>query len=216
MTTAETGQTVSFAFRRAMKSATNYDGNNVSSIFSLKFLSEPTETGGGYNKTRHRPGKETEEVMRKSMTVFIALAVLAAGGAAWASDSNTLAVSANVTGTCKFTVANSTLNFGALDPSTPVAVNGSANPQFWCTKGVTTDLIVASFGQNPAGTTRQMRDSVSTDLIPYSLTLTPDGLANGGPSVTRTLNIAGTVLAADYTGKSAGSYSDTVTLTLTP
>jgi hypothetical protein len=61
-----------------------------------------------------------------------------------------------------------------------------------------------------------MRDSVSLDLIPYSLTLTPDGSTNQGPASPRTLSISGTVLAADYTGKSSGNYSDTVTLTLNP
>ncbi|MFA5806743.1 MAG: spore coat protein U domain-containing protein [bacterium] len=154
--------------------------------------------------------------MRKSISVFIALAVLAAGGAAWASDTNTLTVQASVLGTCKFSTATSTLDFGALDPSNPVAVNGSTSTQFWCTKGVTTDLITANVGLNPAGAIRQMRDSVSTDLIPYSLTLTPVAGANAGPASPRTLNIAGSVLAADYTSKAAGSYSDTVTLSITP
>lgn len=154
--------------------------------------------------------------MKKSMAVFIALALLAAGGAAWAADTNTLTVTASVSGTCVFNSLTSTLNFGALDPSTPVAVNGSTNTQFWCTRGVTTDLITADLGLNPAGATRQMRDSVSTDLIPYSLTLTPDGSTNQGPGSPRTLGISGTVLAADYTGKTAGNYSDTVTLTIAP
>ncbi|MEK6697086.1 MAG: spore coat protein U domain-containing protein [Candidatus Deferrimicrobiota bacterium] len=154
--------------------------------------------------------------MRKSISVFIAFAVLAAGGAAWASDTNTLTVQASVLGTCKFSTATSTLDFGALDPSNPVAVNGSTSTRFWCTKGVTTDLITANVGLNPAGAIRQMRDSVSTDLIPYSLTLTPVAGANAGPASPRTLNIAGSVLAADYTSKAAGSYSDTVTLSITP
>jgi len=153
--------------------------------------------------------------MRKCMVVFMALAVLAAGGAAWAADTNTLTVSASVTPTCKFSSTTSTLNFGALDPSVGGNVNGSTTTQFWCTKGVTTDDVTASLGQNPAGTVRQMRDSASTDLIPYSLTLTKAG-TNAGPASSRTLTIAGTVLAADYTAKSAGSYSDTVTLTISP
>ncbi len=152
----------------------------------------------------------------KSLTILTSLALLALGGAAWAADTNTLTVTASVTGTCKFSAAASTLNFGALDPSTPVAVNGSASPQFWCTKGVTTDLITAGLGLNPAGSTRQMKDSVSLELIPYSLVLTPDGATNQGPASPRTLNIAGTVAAADYTGKAAGNYSDTVVLTLNP
>ena len=154
--------------------------------------------------------------MKRSTTVLMALAMLVVGGAVWAADTNTLTVTASVTGTCVFNSATSTLNFGALDPSNPVAVNGSTTTQFWCTRGVTTDLITANLGANPAGAIRQMRDSVSTDLIPYSLVLAPDGSTNQGPASPRTLGISGTVLAADYTGKSAGNYSDTVTLTLTP
>ena len=155
--------------------------------------------------------------MRRGMTILMALAVLAVGGAAaWALDTNTLTVTASVTGTCVFNSGTSTLNFGALDPSNPVPVNGSTTTQFWCTRGVTTDLITADLGANPAGAIRQMRDSVSTDLIPYSLVLTPDGSTNQGPAFPRTLGISGTVLATDYTGKSAGNYTDTVTITLTP
>jgi spore coat protein U-like protein len=154
--------------------------------------------------------------MKRSTTVLMALAMLVVGGAVWAADTNTLTVTASVTGTCVFNSETSTLNFGALDPSNPVPVNSSTTTQFWCTRGVTTDLITANLGANPAGAIRQMRDSVSTDLIPYSLVLTPDGSTNQGPASPRTLGISGTVLAADYTGKSAGNYADTVTLTLTP
>ena len=153
--------------------------------------------------------------MRKSMAVFIALAVLAAGGAAWALDTNTLTVQASVLGTCKFSTATSTLNFGALDPSSPVLVNGSSSTQFWCTKGVTTGAVTATNGTNWSGSSRRMAGP-GGDLIPYSLSITPDGNPNAGPASPRTLGIAGTVLAADYTGVSAGSYSDTVTLTINP
>jgi hypothetical protein len=61
-----------------------------------------------------------------------------------------------------------------------------------------------------------MKDGVSSDLIPYSLVLAPDGGSNQGPASPRTLTISGTVLAADYSGKSEGDYSDTVVLTFTP
>ena len=154
--------------------------------------------------------------MRKSLTVFIALAVLVAGGAAWALDTNTLTVTASVTGTCRFQAPKtSTLDFGALDPANPVPVNGSGTTQFWCTKGVTTDAVSAGNGANYSGTSRRMAGP-GGDFIPYSLTLTPDGNPNAGPASPRTLAIAGTVLAADYTGVGAGSYSDTVTLTINP
>jgi spore coat protein U-like protein len=171
-----------------------------------------------YVKNPASAGKETEEIMRKSITVFIVLAVLAAGGAAWALDTNTLTVNASVVGTCKFSAATSTLNFGALDPSTPVAVNGSAAPQFWCTKGVATDVIIANLGLNQVAGVRQMKDTAGggTDLIPYSLTLTPSAGPNLGPGSPRTLNIAGIIAANTYSGVAASTYSDTVTLSITP
>jgi len=158
-----------------------------------------------------------EEVMRKSMAVFIALAVLAAGGAAWALDTNTLTVQASVTGTCKFQAPKtSTLNFGALDPSGG-DVTASTTTQFWCTKGVTLLPFTSGTGLNFAGGKNQMKDATSGDVIPYTIdSLNPDGSSNAGPGSPRTLTIAGTVLATDYTTKSAGSYSDTVTLTINP
>jgi len=154
--------------------------------------------------------------MRKSITVFIALAVLAAGGAAWAADSNTLTVSANVAGTCRFTGAKtSTLSF-TLDPSVGTDVNASSTTTFWCTRGVTTLPFTNDQGLHFAAGKNQMRDAVSADVIPYTLSLTPDGTLNAGPGSPRTLTIAGNVLGADYTAKSAGTYSDTVILSINP
>jgi spore coat protein U-like protein len=154
--------------------------------------------------------------MRKSVAVFIALAVLAAGGAAWALDTNTLTVSASVAGTCKFTGAKtSTLGF-TLDPSVGTNISASSTTTFWCTKGVTTLPFTSDQGLHFAAGKNQMRDAVSTDVIPYTLTLTPDGVPNAGPGSPRTLTIAGNVLGTDYTAKSAGTYSDTVILTVNP
>ncbi len=153
--------------------------------------------------------------MKKSMAVFIALATLAAGVAAWA-DTNTLTVQASVTGTCKFSAATSTVNFGALDPSSAADASGSTTTNFWCTKGVTTDSIAADTGLNPAGGVRQMKDLAGTDLIPYSLTLLADGSSNAGPLSPRTLTITASITNANYVTKTAGSYADTVVLTITP
>ena len=154
--------------------------------------------------------------MKKLLAITAAVAIVAMAGTAMAADSNTLTVQASVTGTCKFVSGTSTLNFGALDPSVGTDVNGSTTTQFWCTKGVSTDNITAGQGANWSGTKRQMLDTVSGDLIPYTLTLTPDGSANAGPASPRTLTVDGAVLGTDYTAKSAGSYSDTVVLNITP
>ncbi len=153
--------------------------------------------------------------MKKLLGLAMVLGLVLLTGVAFAADSNTLTVSANVIGTCKFVSGTSSLNFGGLDPSAGTNVNASTTTQFWCTKGVATDNITAGQGANWSGSSRQMAGP-GGDLIPYSLTLTKDANPNQGPTSPRTLTIAGTVLGTDYTTKSAGNYSDTVTLSVTP
>ncbi|HNT69168.1 MAG TPA: hypothetical protein PKK79_08430, partial [Syntrophorhabdaceae bacterium] len=55
------------------------------------------------------------------------------------------------------------------------------------------------------------------EYIPYSFTYTTSGAGSGwGWLATITMDIASTVLEANYIDASAGSYSDTVTLTIVP
>jgi hypothetical protein len=154
--------------------------------------------------------------MKRILAVAIAVGLVAAAGPGMAADSNTLTVQASVRGTCKFSSTTSILGFGTLDPSVGTDVNGSTTVQFWCTKGVTTDSITASNGNNFAGGKRGMMDTVSSEVIPYTLALDPGISPNAGPSSPRTLTITGSVLGADYTAKSAGDYSDSVTLSINP
>jgi spore coat protein U-like protein len=153
--------------------------------------------------------------MKKSMAVFIALAVLAAGGAAWA-DTTTVAVSATVTGVCKFQT-NGSISF-TLDPSVGGDVDGNVTqPTFWCTKGAGY-TIGDDFGVNEAVANtapRQMKHASLNEYIPYSFTYTASGTGNG-PASTITMNIASTVVSGSYLSASAGNYSDLVTLSITP
>lgn len=153
--------------------------------------------------------------MKPFFAVAIAIALIAVAGPGMALDQNTLTVSANVLPTCKFSSTTSTLDFGTLDPSSGANVPGTGTTNFWCTKGVTTEAFSAGNGNNFSGGSRRMAGPAG-DYIPYSLTLTPDGAANAGPTAPRTLAIAGTVLGSDYTGKATGAYSDTVVISLTP
>jgi len=153
--------------------------------------------------------------MKTFFVAAAAIALIAMAGSGMA-DTNTLTVTASVAGTCKFVAGTSLLGFGSLDPSVGTDVNASATTQFWCTKGVTTDAVSANTGLNFAGGKRGMKDTVSGDVIPYTLTLTKDANPNAGPSAPRILTLAGGVLGADYTAKTAGSYSDTVVVSINP
>lgn len=155
--------------------------------------------------------------MKKILLLVAVMTIVAIAGAAMAANSNTLTVSASVLGSCKFEAAASTVNFAAaLDPTVGTDQNASGTTTFWCTKGSGAPIITADNGSNWNGTKRQMHDTVSGDLIPYTLTLTPDANPNLGPSSPRTLTIGVAVLGTDYTANSAGNYADTVRLSINP
>jgi spore coat protein U-like protein len=153
--------------------------------------------------------------MKKILMAVIAVALVAMAGAAMAAGTTTVAVSATVVGTCKFT-AGGAIPFGNLDPS--VGTNQTpavSQPTFWCTKGAAY-TISDDAGLNETGpTARRMVHASLSEYIPYTFTYTATGTGTG-PGSPFTMNIASTVLGTDYINASAGTYSDTVTLTIAP
>jgi spore coat protein U-like protein len=148
--------------------------------------------------------------------VAIAL-VLTMGGMGFAADTNTLSVSANVVGTCKFNVATSTLPFGALDPTSAADATASGSVTFWCTNGasftVSDDDGLYETGVNA----NRMRHATDvTQFIPYGLTLSPTTGTGTGPSTPITLTIDGLISNANYVNAMAGDYADTVVITVSP
>lgn len=153
--------------------------------------------------------------MKKLIAANLIAAGLLVSGAGLAADTNTLTVSASVTGTCKFNSATSTLNFGALDPSLSTNPTVTNTTNYWCTKG-TAASTSAGNGQNYSGSSRQLKGPGATDLIKYALTLSGGTQTGQGPATPLTLTMSGDINNADYIGQSVGSYSDSVTLTITP
>lgn len=145
------------------------------------------------------------------LAVMVAFAVLPA--ISMASGTATVTVSATVVGTCKFN-SGGTVSF-SLDPSVGGNVAGTVTqPQFWCTKNANY-TITDDDGLYESGTTHQMKHSTLMEYIPYSFsyTTTGSGLGKNNPI---TMDISSSVAEADYIDASAGSYSDTVTLTVNP
>lgn len=132
---------------------------------------------------------------------------------ALATDTATVGVSATVTGTCKFT-SGGAVSF-TLDPSVGGPVTGSiTQPTFWCTKG-TSYTLTDNNGLYVSAGAQRMKHGSAAEYIPYTFTYTSSG--NGtGPATPITMDIASQVAATDYLNASAGSYADTVTLTITP
>lgn len=139
-----------------------------------------------------------------------------------AGNTNTVQVTAVITGTCNFTATNNaagntTLDFGTLDQVTggPAAAT-TTSLQYWCTKGEVATGITAGAGNNSAGCSGARCLFNGTDLIPYSLVLSPSAATGAGKSTNLTVDIDGSIADADYIDVSAGNYSDLVVLTIAP
>lgn len=147
----------------------------------------------------------------KQLLAMIAVAAFATSAAA--ADA-VVGVSASVTGVCKYSTATGSVAF-TLNPATGGAVNGTlSQPAFWCTKGASY-AITDDLGANDSGGAYRMKHATLAEYIPYSFTYTTSG-TGAGKSAPVTMDIAASVAEADYVDASVGSYSDSVTLTITP
>lgn len=181
-------------------------------------------------KQESRELKELDSRLRTSgMTIqnfaraaiVVIFAILSIAGIGYAADNSIVSVTATVLSKsqCKFNSATSTLNFGNLDPANPIDVNATTTVIFRCggsapnaTFFMTDDDGLYETGLNA---NRMRHTTVLTEFIPYSLTLNPTS-GTVPKNVNQTLTISGTVLGVNYQNAYAGSYSDTVVISIEP
>ena len=153
--------------------------------------------------------------MKKALMAMVAVAAVAMAGTAMAAPpfDTIVTVNATVTGNCRF-LSEGSVAF-TLDPAVGGNVNGTVTqPTFWCTQG-TQYRITDDRGANEIGLTPRMQRGTSGEFIPYSFGYNDTG-TGGGRNLTITMAIQAQVLGADYVNATAGGYSDTVTLTISP
>jgi spore coat protein U-like protein len=155
--------------------------------------------------------------MVKRIILIVAIAMIAFSGLALAADTNTVTVTANVVGTCKFTSATSTLAFGALDPSSAADGTAIATTTFWCTRNASYS-IGDNDGLHESGPNlNRMQNTLdAAEYIPYSFSYNPASGSGNGPAAPITLTMNGLINNADYVNAASGAYSDTVVLSITP
>jgi spore coat protein U-like protein len=155
--------------------------------------------------------------MKKLLGLAMVLSLVLLAGVAFAADTNTVTVTANVVGTCRFDSATSTLAFGSLDPGVGGDVNASTSTTFWCTKNasysITDDDGLYETGPNA---NRMRHATTLTEYIPYTFSYNPATGTGSGRTSPITLNISGTVTFANYQNAEVGDYADTVVLSITP
>lgn len=155
--------------------------------------------------------------MKKTIISIVVLTFVMAAAFAEAQDTNTLTVSANVVGTCKFNSNASTLAFGALDPSLTTNATASTTTSFWCTKGASYSLTDDDGLYDTGVNANRMRHAIdATEFIPYTLTYTPTSGTGTGKTTPTTMTIDGTIANAAYVNALAGDYADTVVVTINP
>jgi spore coat protein U-like protein len=151
----------------------------------------------------------------------LAAALLATGVPLHAADSGTLAVSAVVLSrnSCRFVTTSWAIDFGTIDPSSGANATASVSASFVCrgSSASATYSIVADDGlYSPGAGSRRMRHgTATTQYMAYSLALTPAS-ATVPKNTTQSVTMTGTITPAQFGDAIAGSYSDTVGITLSP
>jgi spore coat protein U-like protein len=146
--------------------------------------------------------------MKKNLAIIAALGIVSMAGVAMAATAD-LDVSATVIPTC--TMTGGTLAFGNLDPTNAVAKTASSiGVTITCTND--TDFTLSgNAGDNAVGSQKYLTNGTSD--IPYSVTIPASGTGTGSALP---VSIAGAIAAGSYTTATAGSYTDTIELTVTP
>ncbi len=152
--------------------------------------------------------------LRYALATVAALGILSAGSAQ--ADTQVVTVNAQIIGICKFnsgqtpvvTVANTGVT---IDPSLAGPANGSANVLYKCTNGT----VPVFSGAATATVTCTTAPTCGVTTMAPAMTYTGGGNGSGF-SVNKTLVVAGQLTQVQYQDMQAGTYSGTVTVTVTP
>ena len=141
------------------------------------------------------------------------IAALLLAGNAMAADSHTITVNATVTGTCKFNAPTSTVNL-TIDPTASTTLTQGANVLYRCTKG-TAPAFALSSGSTGSATGGNLVNG--GESIPYTFTSVSGGNGTGmAAGNDKTLAVSVSVNQANAANVTPATYTDSITITLTP
>lgn len=163
--------------------------------------------------------------MRNLALAFAALGAVVSTPALAATATNTMPVSVNVINSC--TVAATPMSFGAPTAIGSANIDTTSTITLTCTNGAVYDVALDN-GLNSASGQRYMSNGAATPVkVPYNVSSVSAGGANWG-STTGTNTVSGSAgtsglvtltaygrIPSSATSVGAGSYTDTVTVTVT-
>jgi Spore Coat Protein U domain len=151
----------------------------------------------------------------KNKLICAALAACFAAPAV-AGDNAILAVTATISGTCKFTTGTFNMDFGTLDPAAAANQSQTTGISYKCTKNTAaTSVSFDADATSPAS----VNISNGTDNIPLALSWTmpaTQGSGFGAGSTAITMNVTGDILGTSYANASAGVYTRNVAVVVAP
>lgn len=150
--------------------------------------------------------------MKKASLFAVTASLFAAAAPAMAAGSPAtanLSVSASIANACS--VTGGTLAFGTLTAGTP-ASGTSTGVTVTCTKNDSYALVLDN-GTHAIAGTRHLANTANTDTIAYALTVPS---LSAGTGTAQSIPITGNIAAAAFATASAGTYADTVVITVTP
>jgi hypothetical protein len=153
--------------------------------------------------------------LRNALVTVGALGILASGSAH--ADTQSVTVNAQVIGICKFnsgqTPVVTVANAGAtIDPSLAGPATGTAAILYRCTKSQTPVFTVPT----PATVTCTTAGTCFATTMAPTLSSSNTGAGTGFSGANQTLTVTGTLTQAQYQDMQVGTYSGTVTVTVTP
>jgi spore coat protein U-like protein len=157
--------------------------------------------------------------VRALLVAAAALATLVALRA-HAANSGTLTLSAVVLSknVCKFNSTATALNFGTIDPTSTSPVTVSLSLSYRCNGSdvVATWSVGSDDGlhETGPGQPRMQHTTSPAFYLPYSLSFPAAG--NAPRNVNQTMTVTGTIAPASFATAIAGSYSDTLVLSILP
>ncbi len=156
--------------------------------------------------------------MRRILMLTLAgLILVFAHTAAFAADTGQVQINATVLGTCKFTTGggSTTINV-TLDPSVGGPVTGTGSLTFWCTKNSSFSVSDDDGLYESGSDQNKVYNSAANEYIPYTFSYSPTSGTGNGPMNPITLDVSASFAESDYQNASAGTYTDTVTITVSP
>lgn len=119
---------------------------------------------------------------------------------------------------CRITSgATATIDFLNVDPTGTAILTKTAPMSLACqgSSATATFAITTNSGLNPGSTGPRMLNGTDGSFLPYTFSVSPSSLTvnKGDPTP---FTASATLMPADYSGASAGAYSDTITITLSP